>query len=246
MSAVIGIFTPEGILLAADDRAIMGDVNQQGTIVNGVRKIGPLGKGGFGVVASAAGGGSAFALLRELSKRVIFGSNTDEVLNSLSQQLQEISNARYGTMAIRERPPVAFLFAGYRENGSAEMLILRSADAFRAEPMVPGPPSHCLSVSDAASFGLTFFHSGMGMEEAKHIAAFSIIMSNKINVAVGSGMHMAVITPEGFTPLDDAELRRIIGNAQALEKGVSEYISGELTRLRVSSPSSSRPESPAA
>ncbi len=235
MTLTIGIIAQDGIVLAADDRATVGDPRGQTAINEPVKKIFAIGKhSGIGIAGDS---GLILTIIDEFKKDVAYSGEMaiSERIERLRLKCVELYNKWFPHLKPEERPDLALIVAGYTSGGdtqseneqNSEIYNLGSYDNFAPRKMHTG--FQAIGLTRLANYILnTLYRPEINIKKAAQLAAFSIKETSSQDAKVGSNIQVATFSNQkNYFEHTRTELDNLEKACDAFREGMREQIYGK-------------------
>jgi hypothetical protein len=226
MTLAVAIKAKDAIVVAADSRGTIGDPRGLTAVNDTQQKIFQ-----FGTCALAISGAAELtqALLDELGRRGL-GSPTgpDEAVAAFSQAA-DIYEGWLRTVVMDQRPAIACLLAGYREQqGTAPApLVYVLISQFRFAPQLAGAYPMMIGVPQYAVYlSHRYYDPKISSEKAAALAEYLISETASQDPKVGGPIKIAKVTStQGYQPLSDSEVAALREENQKLNDRLKSFFS---------------------
>ena len=235
MTLTIGMIARDGIVLASDSRATVGDPRGQTAINEPVKKIFAVGKYiGIGMAGDA---GLALTVIDEFSKDV---SNCGEMaifetVERLRLKCVDLYNRWFPYLTPDNRPDLNLIIAGYTasdkvDDQKAEIYSLSSFHNFVPRKNPTG--FEAVGLPRLAHYILnTLYRPEIDIKKATLLTAFSIEETSSQDAKVGSEIHMATFSnTKEYFEYTKTELDNLKKECEAFREKMREQIYGQAVR----------------
>jgi len=225
MTLIVAMKADSAIILAADSRGMIGNLNDLTAINDNQIKLHSLGNCGLGIAGASELGSS---LLDEYRKKGYHQpAPVDKVMNNISHESLDCYNKWFGAISPEKRPGVFITLAGYRGNMSAKpepmVYLLSSAQNFAPMlmgryPAMSGVPQYAVYLSHR------YYDPSISTERAKALAEYLISETASQDPKVGGSIRMAEITAQnGYRELNEEEIGTISADNTALNQRLRQF-----------------------
>jgi 20S proteasome alpha/beta subunit len=206
MTLMVALNASDGLVLAGDNRSVMGDLRGFTVVNDAHKRVFQLTRCcGIGVAGPPD---VAYAILKGVesqlaSQGIVF---IDDVVQAMRQRLRSHYEELYSRLPIERRPNMTVIVGGYEEGEMPYIYSLDSRDDYA--PVLNDIGFHALGVPIFPVDLLNRFYAREGRtENAAALAEFVISETANQDPKVGGPITIAVITPgEGYRELSPNEV----------------------------------------
>jgi predicted proteasome-type protease len=209
MTLIVGMEADTAIVLAADSRGTIGDPRGLTAINDTYRKISALGTMGIALAGASEMGN---ALLDELRRKGVGQqSSVDKAVAAVAKDSMECFRRWFQDIPPEKRPPVFVTVVGYRKltSGAPQPMIyglssqMNFAPALHTNYLLTGIPQYAIYLVHR------YYEPKIPLGRAKALAEYLITETASQDPKVGGPIRMAVVSPEGYHEIEDAEVQVI-------------------------------------
>lgn len=232
MTLGVGIETPDGIVLASDSRATVGDL--RGLTTNNDTHMKIFTPIPIIAVALSGSGDTGHALMQYVATGL--ASQNLGGIDAVAHAIQNLGKQYYaqsfgppvwlmnpaGVPVCAQRPDVWLLLAGYTDDSHPKLINMTSAVPFNFTPGFSNTGFAAIGVAPLALYLLNrLYRRDLTLEVAKDLAAYCIEETASQDGKVGGPLRMAIVRPKRATEIvlndEIAELgRRVSAHREAL------------------------------